>query len=445
MREFKFLKKEELSKLPKSPGVYAFKKGREFLYIGKASNIKERVKNHFQKMSYRDSLFIDKVQKVGHLKTNSEIEALILEANLIKKYQPKFNVMWKDDKNYFFVGKTLEEFPRIFLTHQPITITQVKSQRLKAKSCFIGPFVDGKALKQTLKSLRKVFPYRSCRQLPKKPCLWYQLGRCPAPCLLESKLGKQIPRFRSPLKKECEENSKNIIKILRGKKKEVLQNLKREMKKAAKLQNFERAAKIRDQILALEKTLLHAKILQYSLPQQSSLSQIWKETEEKLKKILKTKRKIERIEGYDVSNIQGKEATGSMVTFIKGKPAKNFYRKFKIKVAGKPDDVAMIKECLLRRLKHEEWEYPDLILIDGGKAQLNAARQCLIEDVKDVKIVALAKKKNKLYIGEQKKPLLLKNLPRGIFDLILQIRDEAHRFAISYHRKLRAKALFKKS
>ena len=442
MEKFKYLKRECLSKLPKSTGVYAFKKGREFLYIGKASNIRERVKNHFQKTSYRDGFFIDKVQKIGYIKTNSEIEALILEANLIKKYQPKFNVVWKDDKNYFFVGITKEDFPRVFWTHQK----QVKSQKSKIKSQYVGPFVDGKALKQTLKTLRRVFPYRSCRKLQKKPCLWYQLGRCPAPCQIKTKEQKiKDKKLVRKIKEECQSNVKNLMLILGGKKNKVLKGLEKEMKKAAKKQEFERAAKIRDQILALEKTLLHAKVLSNSLPQQSSSFYVWQNTEEKLRKILNIKGKIERIEGYDISNIQGKQATGSMVTFIKGKPDKNFYRQFKIKIEGKPNDIAMLKELLKRRFKHLEWGLPDLILIDGGKAQLNIACQCLTSDVKHIGVVALAKKENKLYIKGKEKPLLLKNLPREIFNIFLQVRDEAHRFALSYHKKLRVKALFENS
>lgn len=469
MGGFKLLEKAKIARLPKSPGVYALKKGRELLYIGKAANIKKRVKDHFQRPVYRDNLFINQVKKVGFIKTDSEIEALVLEAKLIRKYRPKFNVVWRDDKNYFFAGITLEDFPRVFWTHQPIKISSSKYQvsrrgvlNTKYKILnteFIGPFVDGKALKQTLKILRKIFPYRSCKRLPKRPCLWYQLDRCPAPCLARSKLGKQIPLAKSNLEKESKANAKNLIKILQGKKRQVLVNLKKEMKKAAKLQSFERAAKIRDQIGALEKTLSHSRILQqaqdeYAIPRRSPLYHVWEEVEKELRKILKIKNRIERIEGYDVSNIQGKEATGSMITFTKGRPDKNFYRRFKVKIEEKPNDVAMLREVLNRRFSHPEWNFPDLILIDGGIAQLNAAlgiknsafagasADKQKSKVKSIKVVALAKRGNKLYIEGRKRPVLLKNLPREIFNLILQIRDEAHRFAVSYHRRLREKTIF---
>ena len=454
-KKFKFFKKEGIKKLPKNSGVYVFKKGKEFLYIGKAANIRDRVKNHLAQPSFKEKIFLKKAGKIGFIKTDSEIEALILEANLIKKYQPKYNVIWKDDKNYFFVGQTLEEFPRIFLTHQ----IKLQTTNYKLQTKFVGPFVDGKALKQTLKILRKVFPYRSCRMLPKRPCLWYHLGRCPAPCLIrtlkenlrfptgQAKLAKQIPLTLKKMGKECRKNAENVFKIFQGKKNQVLKNLKKEMKGASKLEDFERAAKIRDQILAFEKVLEHTKIFNeiesYVIKKPWQNYYVWRKNSEKLKKVLGIEKIISRVEAYDVSNIQGQMATGSMVTFINGKPDKNFYRRFKIKIEGKPNDIAMLKETLNRRLNHPEWGMPDLILIDGGRAQLNIACQCLIPGVKQkIKVMALAKKENKLFIENQKEPILLKDLPREIFNLILQLRDEAHRFAISYHKKLREKDLF---
>jgi len=447
---FKFIVKDRLSRLPKNPGVYCFKKGREILYIGKATNLRERVKNHFHPVKYREAVIplkaglFNRVKQIGYLKTDSEIEALILEANLIKKCQPKFNVVWRDDKNYFFVAVTREDFPRIFWTHQKKiknpapTSGAGRGQKSKIKNIFIGPFVEGAALKQTLKVLRRVFPYRSCKTLPNRPCLWYQLNRCPAPCLLKSKIAQQVPEFQSKMKKECKANAKNLIKILQGKKKQVLNNLKREMKVASKLEDFEKAAKIRDQITALEKVLAHAKIFtQYVGPGRSPLFYVWKRTERKLKEILKIENKISRIEAYDISNIVGQQATGSMVTFIDGQPNKNFYRKFKIRIGRKPNDIAMITEVLTRRFKHPEWGLPDLILIDGGKAQLNATKLTIKKQKAAIPVIALAKKENKLFIESKKKLILLKNLPREIFNLILQLRDESHRFAITYHKKLR--------
>ena len=437
--KFKFLRKDKTANLPKSPGVYAFKKGAEFLYIGKAADIRERVNNHFQQPTYRDNLFINQASKIGFIKTNSEIESLILEAKLIKKYQPKYNVLWRDDKNYFFVGVTKEDFPRIFWTHQ-VSKFEIRNSKFK----FVGPFVDGRALKETLKFLRKVFPYRSCRVMPNRPCLWYHLNRCPAPCLLKSKAMKEIHPDYLKIKKISQKNAKNLMKIFREGKKQVLKDLKKEMKLASENQDFETAAKIRDQIMALERILEHAKIFETrespALINPEQINDSWQRIEEELKRILKTRKKISRIEAYDVSNIQGQKATGSMVTFINGQPEKNFYRKFKIKMEKKPNDLAMIKEVLSRRLNHPEWGWPDLILIDGGKAQLNAALS-----LTKIPVMALAKKKNELFVKNLEKPILLEKLNREVFNLILQLRDEAHRFARKYHQQLREIDLFSKS
>jgi len=454
MERFKFIEKNKISKLPKVSGVYCFKKGRgflnagysrfltksRFLYIGKASNIRERVKNHFQQSAYRDGLFINQVSKIGYLKTDSEIEALILEANLIKKYQPKYNIFWRDDKNYFFVAISREDFPRIFITHQP----ELKRVSSKLQSKYIGPFVDGRALKQTLKILRKAFPYRACKNLPKRPCLWYQLSRCPAPCLLKSKLAKQLPSAYLKMRREYRNNTRNITKILLGKGSQVFQGLEKEMKESSKVQDFERAAKLRDQIRFLNRVFSHAKIFEETIiPVSGKSEQSWSDTQKILRNLLKTKRQISRIEAYDVSNIQGKEAAGSMVVFINGKSNKDFYRRFKIKIEGKPNDIAMIKEILNRRFQHSEWGWPNLILIDGGISQLNAAKKSKnkMKKAKLIPLIALAKKENKLYIENHNWPISLKALPREIFNLILQLRDEAHRFAITYHRKLRRKGL----
>lgn len=398
--KFKFIPIKKIPNLPETTGVYAFKKEAELLYIGKANNLKERVKQH--------PGLLGQAGQLGFIQTQSEIEALILEAKLIKKFQPKFNVLWKDDKNYFYVAITKEPFPRIFIAHQP----QNEGNRIS----LIGPFVDGTALKQTLKTLRKVFPYRSCNKLPKKPCLWYQLERCLAPCA----------GLTSTVKDESKANVKHLIKILQGKKNQTLNDLKKEMKKLSQAQKYERANRIKNQIQSLEKVLSHARLW----PAETRFP------------AMETWFPKKRMEGYDVSNIQGKEATGSMVVFINGKPDKSQYRKFRIKTQKEPDDIAMLKEILTRRFNHPEWPYPDLILIDGGKAQFNAAKDILSRwSLDQIRVMSLAKKKNELYMEGKKKPVLLKTLPREVSNLILQLRDEAHRFAISYHKKLRKMVL----
>ncbi|MGC9031281.1 MAG: GIY-YIG nuclease family protein [Minisyncoccia bacterium] len=428
--KFNFLQLKNIEKLPNKSGVYAFlNENNQFLYIGKAKNIKKRVLEHFKETSFRDTIFIKKVKKVGFLITNSEIEALILEANLIKKIKPLYNIVWKDNKNYFFVAITKEKKPRLFITHQ---IEKRKNEKSKIE--YIGPFVDGTSLKKTIFLLRKLFPFRSCKILPKKPCLFYDLKLCPGICKKDIS-NKEILKAE----KINKNNIKKIAEILKGKSKNIFLELKKEILMAIKEENFEKAKEIKDKFFAFEKILLNSKIIQENNYYKDNYFKIEKE----LRKILKIKNKISRIEAYDVSNIQGKEATASMVVFINGKTSKEDYRKFKIRAEGKPNDFAMLKEAILRRFSHKEWAFPDLILVDGGKGQLSAALKCKNYnfETKKIKIIALAKKKNELFIENQKEPILLKKLSIDLANLILRIRDEAHRFAIFYHRKLREKKL----
>lgn len=462
MSKFHYLGRENTAATPKAPGVYALNTDRQILYIGKAANLRERIKNHFQKTSWRDSLFIDQVTRVGYIETNSEIEALLLESKLIKQHKPKYNVMWKDDKGYFFVAITGEELPRIFITHQPVfkarsaksrkgtwshrdftseTRNKSKIQNSKVSDFgfrisdfdYIGPFVDGKALKRTLRMLRRVFPYYTVRKHSARPCPYCHLGLCPGP---------------APDKREYQKNIKNLIAVLEGKKPAVLKKLQREMKKAAQNQAYEKAGKLRDQIRDLEIIFSHAKVLR---PAEEKTPLNWTETESYLKRMFHARKRISRVEAYDISNIQGKEATGSMPVFMNGKPAKEHYKKFKVRISGKANDFAMLEEVLTRRLAHEEWDSPDLIIIDGGKGQLTAAlralrkSQTLMTDdqaksksqISKIHVAAIAKRNNELFLPGRSEPLLLKDMPQPVSNLILHIRDEAHRFAVTYHRKLR--------
>jgi excinuclease UvrABC nuclease subunit len=344
--------KKKIENLPKKAGVYIFKDENEnILYIGKAKDLRKRVKSHFQKRQEWIWDFIKDVADIDYFECDKESEAMLLEAELIKKYQPKYNIEWKDDKNYFFVGITNEEFPRVFLTHQP----KLSTTHYPLPTEYFGPYVKGTELKRFLAEIRKILPFRSCKNLPKKPCLYYHLKVCLAPCI----------------NKRQKKKYQRMIKIL----------------------------KVLLEIYCGEN---------------------------------------KRIEGYDISNISGKLATGSMVVFEKQKKKLSDYRKFRIKRVKGQNDVKSLREVLLRRLKHDEWKMPDLILIDGGKGQLKAAKGI------DIPVLSLAKMKKhsgKLYSPFSKNFILLDELPEEIKNLFLQIRDEAHRFAISYHKIRRKKEL----
>jgi len=443
MDKIEFITSLNFDELPKTSGVYFFFAPRspgeveshKPIYIGKAINIKNRVKNHFQQPSYRDNLFIDKVNKIGFIETNSEIEALILEANLIKKHQPKFNVVWRDDKNYFYVAITKSERPIIYITHQPSFAKGYGRTKKTEDAEYIGPFVEGTALKKTLRFLRRAFPYYTNKTHSKNKCTYCHLGLCPGP---------------NPDLKEYKKNIKKLALILQGKKSAVLNSLKKEMKLLAKAQKFEEAGKIRDKISALQQVMSHTNVISSNPKVVVNLAYAkftttfnWENTQKILQGITNQPKNISRIECYDISNIQGNQATGSMVVFIDGVADKSQYKKFKIRLPEKPNDIAMLEEMITRRLAHPEWTYPEVMLIDGGIAQLNIAIRVKDLNLKTrpIKVISIAKRNKDLYVEGRQNFIPLKTLPREIYNLVLQLDDEAHRFAITYHKKLRKKSL----
>ena len=417
MDRFKFITDKNFKELPKATGVYFFYSKSNTqnptpVYVGKAINIQNRVKNHFQQPSYRDDLFIDKIHKIGYIKTNSEIEALVLEAKLIKKYQPRFNVVWRDDKNYFYVAINRENIPYIFITHQ----------KNHQKTEYIGPFVEGTALKKTLKFLRRVFPFYTQARHPKTKCTYCHLELCPGP----------LPDLIAYKK-----NINKLVLILEGKRNKVLYSLKKEMKQLSEVNRFEEAGKIRDKIYNLQQVMSHKGVIRDEQEVSENFTDAKNNAFALLGKITNLE-KISKIECYDVSNIQGKFATGSMVVFVNGVPDKSQYKKFKIRMKNEPNDIAMLREVLTRRFSHPEWKCPEIILIDGGKAQLNTAINLKIAKVK---VMSIAKGKQELFIEGRADAIPLKNLPQEVYNLILQLDAQAHRFAINYHKKLRRKAL----
>ena len=419
--------KNQAKKLPNSPGVYIFKNNRQKpLYIGKALNLKNRLKSYLRTDDSRVRKMIDSANILKFIKTESDIEALILESQLIKKFRPQFNIVMRDDKQYFFVGFTKNEMPRIYLTHQP------------DGDKFIGPFTDGNALKTTLKFLRSIFPYCTCTQTHHNYCLNYHIGKCLGFCCLKD--NPERSRRIADEKRIYIANIKSIEKILSGKKNSFVKELRKEADGFAKKDNFGKAIELRDKITKLERIFKNAKIIKNS--------DILKAHRSELGSLLKMSKPIIRIEGYDVSNIQGLHATGSMVTFIDGQPNKSFYRKFKIQTKNTPDDTAMLKEILERRFRHSEWPFPDLILVDGGKGQVSTAVKILKK--MSIKIQVIGISKNEHHVGHQLvipgrksasansdgwRTIPLIKLSPVDKNLLLAIDSEAHRFAINYYRE----------
>jgi len=339
---------ELIKKLPNKPGIYIFKgQNEDILYIGKAKNIRKRAKDHWQMQNYPDDIVIPQVYDIDFIITATEKRALILENELIKKYQPKYNRLLKDDKNYAYVAISKEDFPYISITHQ------IKNKNFE----YIGPFISVKKLKKFLGDIRAILPFRTCRNMPKKYCLYHDLGLCSGYCLKKTKTIKT--------------KYKIIIKAL--------------------------------------KTLLEV----YA-------------------------GKKPRVEGYDISNISGKNSVGSMVVFNGLDKSQKNYRLFKIKTVKGINDPASIKEIISRRIKHEEWSIPELIIVDGGKTQLSKLKKI------DIPIIAMAKIERKYDAGIihsqfSNKSAKTRDLPKELQNLFLRVRNESHRFAITLHKKLRLK------
>ncbi len=549
-----------LETMPDKPGVYLMKsKQGEIIYVGKALSLKKRVRSYAQpgkNASPKTHILVSHIHSVDYIVTDTEIEALILESNLIKKHKPRYNINLKDDKHFPYIQVTwTDSYPRI-----------VKARKMKDDGDrYFGPFTDAGAVAETLDLIRSVFRLRDCRidllkDPPSRPCLNYHIKRCPAPC--QGYISQE----------EYNQTVSDAVQFLEGKQEDLIKSLKQEMKQASDQMAYEKAARLRDRIQAVEKITARQKISasltedrdivalskeearaciqifymregkllgrdQYRLddtegmaaaeilssflkqyyntvlqvpkeiivpeePDDLELVQQWlsqkrgskvkitvprrgkkkellqmaeKNTHlaleewaqrdlrshdmtwgalEALKAHLNLETVPTRIECYDISNIQGHESVGSMVVFIDGKPMKKAYRRFQIRTVNGPDDFAMMKEVLTRRLKkltgpriqeddgeHAFDEKPQLIVVDGGKGQVSAAYEALKESgFADIPLIGLAKEREEIFPVHHTEPLVLPRSDQGL-RLLQRIRDEAHRFAVSYHRNLRTRKM----
>jgi excinuclease ABC subunit C len=417
--------KQKLKELPTNPGVYRYydREGR-LIYIGKASVLKNRVKSYF--LGAHDSKTEKLVSEITDIKweiTSSVIEAIILESNLIKRYKPKYNILSKDDKSFIQIALTKEEFPR-FLAIRPTDKKRLDTPIQK----YFGPYTNASSVKEILSIFRRIFTFRDCsknkfEKYSKKNihCLFYPIRLCPAPCA-----GKITQKDYANIVNQ-------MMDFLEGRKKRVIGTLKKQMQTFSRMQMYEQAAIIRNRIFAF-----------------THINDI---------ALIKRERTLEqynnipsRIEAYDISNIGKYYAVGSMIVFTGGEIDKNEYRKFKIhhksdtyqtqnstnNTEGQ-NDPAMIGQILDRRLNHQEWAYPDLILIDGGKGQLSAALKVLKKHKLKIPVIAVAKGPTRKGFQLFKNSLATKITLEKNF--IESVRDEAHRFAITYHRKLRSRSL----
>ena len=532
---------EKVSHLPTTPGVYLWRdKYQRIIYVGKAIILRNRVRSYVQQdvnRSVKVTAMMRRAWDVETIQTKTEMEALILEATLIKEHHPKYNIMLRDDKTYPYVKVTVQEdFPRLFMTR--------RLERDGAK--YFGPFTDVTAVHHVLRILRSYYPLRTCKSMKvERPCLQYHMHYCEGPCMNYV----TVESYRKYID--------DIVALFEGKQVKVIQEITSKMEQASEDLEFELAAKYRDDLLSIQKvqekqrmvtqrgdmdvlgmaidgpmaciqlffirsgrllgrenyfvqhegdsselvmtefikqyyggstfipkelllpmdsvdrelfsewfTSMKGQQVEVSVPQRGYKKDLIKMAEEnaqnflaerrrqwqytidksggavkKLAEVLDLPRLPERMECYDISHMQGAETVASMVVFEGGKPAKREYRRFKLKtVQGKPDDFASMAEIMERRYGNEkDWPMPDLIIIDGGKGQLNAALPVIrAMGVTDVPVISLAKRIEEVFVeGESESIILEHHTPE--LQLLQQIRDEAHRFAITYHRRLRGK------
>ena len=395
--------------LPNSPGVYTFfGPKRAILYIGKATSLKNRVRSYFAKnIGEKRSPLIEKMVveavNIKFQKTDSVLEAFILESNLIKKYSPPYNTADKDQKSFNYAVITKEKYPRVLLIRERELI-RASGAEYSIDTSF-GPFPHGKELKEALKIIRKIFPFRDkCREDQEKPCFNTQIGLCLGICT------------GAISKKEYAKTIKHIKTFFEGNKKKLVKDLEKEMKNLAKEKEFEKASEIKNKIFAL-KHIQDVALIK--------------------KGVVNPRSQNFRIEAYDIAHLSGTNMVGVMTVVENGEPQKSDYRMFKIKGQSGIDDTRALMEILGRRFGHPEWPLPSFIVADGGIAQLNAVEHVL-ENLK-MKIPAVAvtkdeKHKAREILGIEK----LKDLEiEGLKNQILLANNEAHRFAIKFHRKLR--------
>jgi excinuclease ABC subunit C len=411
------VQKEIIKGFPDAPGVYLMRDrlGR-VIYVGKAVSLKKRVAHYFLKNqdSLKNQILMATVEAIEYREVSSEYEALLLEDELIKKFQPRFNIIAKDDKSFPYIKVTKEEFPRVSIGRRKKGEEEVD---------YFGPYTSAKLLRRALTILRKVFPFCTCRRFPKRACLARDLGLCPAPCegLISKRAYQKIVA--------------GLADFLTKIDSDLIEELAFEMRGFVKKEEFEKASDIRDELEALS-ILIELKKFDRKV--------IVVETDfQKLGLI----REPQRIEAFDISNIADKNAVGSMVSFYKGRPDKNNYRRFKIRSVNRIDDYAMIREVVRRRyerLLKESKKMPDLVVIDGGAGQLKAGRGVFDALGILVPVISIAKEHELIYTVRSRNPVRLSRDSVAL-RLIQRVRDEAHRFALKYHHFLRSRDAFEKA
>lgn len=431
-----------LASLPHEPGVYLYHNSDDLvIYVGKAVDLSRRVKQYFQSrddVGEKTRRLVSDIRSIEIIRTTSEYDALLLEAKLIRQYMPKYNVISRDDKSPLYVVITLsEELPRILFIRKG----ELAAYETNKKNAVYGPFQSGYTLRSLLRQLRSIVPYCTQKERRGKRCFYTHLGLCePCPGEIVSLTGVE----RTNAIREYRKHMLQLNALFEGRTRWVAKEYEKEMHMYAQSLQFEKANAVKSRLQYLNGLSAHRYDPQVFLD--VGATDIYEEEltdfQKRFSVYYPNLSSIRRIECFDISNLYGTNAVGSMVVLINGRPEKGEYRKYRIKTVQGISDVAMMQEVLRRRLKHTEWEYPDVLLVDGGKPQVEAARAVLNEYQLSIPLAGLAKREEELVIPKKGGGFDILRLPlsgRGI-KIVLRIRDEAHRFAITYHRLLRGKA-----
>ncbi len=425
---------EKVKTFPAAPGVYLMKDDAgSVIYVGKAKSLRSRASTYFTKEAAEDERTRDLVKQIADIdfiQTETEVEALLYESRLIKDIQPRFNRREKDDKSFPYLQiRTREEYPRVEITRTP----RRKGVRL------YGPFTSSRSLRAAVQVLQRVFQFRTCtldirsdddRWRWFRPCILHSIRQCTAPC-----------NFRIS-REDYRRSIRKLILVLEGKKKRLIREMEQQMREASAALQFEKAARIRDEIDALGKLELRGEATEDVQPHVFPIDP--KKGLAGLKKVLGLAKVPRTIEGVDIAHLGGQDTVASLVLFLDGLPFKGGYRRFKIRTVEGVDDFAAMREVVARRFKRlhdEDATFPDVLLIDGGKGQLHAALDAFrVLGIEPPTVISLAKQEEEVYRPGEAEPLRLSRHSAAL-RLLQYVRDEAHRFAQHYHHILRRKKL----
>jgi excinuclease ABC subunit C len=411
---------KNIKKIPETPGVYIFRDQKKIpVYVGKAINLRNRLVSHFAQVGKSANIFSDSIY-LDLKPTETEIEALLLEADLIKHFKPKYNVVQKDDRSFLYLIIRAADFPYLELVRE-------KNLNLRSRDLSFGPFIEGRSLREAIKVMRRIFHYRDCAPLlfekaikDQHACLYYSLGKCSAPCL-EGQINK----------KDYQKLIRDLVLFLKNKKSKLVKKWQIEMEQASTAKNYEQAAIIRDRLKSIER-LKKFHFIEDSVPRA---------------------KRTTRIEIYDVAQIFGEAKSGAMIVYdgnlssdnvIGGSFNKNEWRKFKLSKGN--DDLSLLSEMVRRRFKHSEWTLPDLILVDGGANQVRAIQKVLEEFTLDLPVVGITKDKRHKAVkptlpADRFKWPYLFDLVKKNWLLFVKLDDRAHQFSQSYFNVQRKRKL----